>query len=75
MSYRIEKLHERMPGYDANDKDLAKKFKKEAFEEFTAYFYLNNADQKRCVTVLKGLHAQQNLNNDQYSKKMADANC
>ena len=70
----LRKYMEKMPGYDAKDKGVVKKFEKEAFEEFTAYFYLNNADQKRYGTVLKGLHAQQNLNNDQYPKKVADAN-
>jgi hypothetical protein len=47
---------------------------KEAFGEFVAFTYLENADKTKYGTLVSGLESQFSLGNDQYPKTLTDAN-
>jgi hypothetical protein len=66
----ITKVVEAMQGYNETDSKSKGKYRNEAYQRFTAFLHLSNADG----TILTGLHAQQSLNIDQYPRIIANAN-
>jgi hypothetical protein len=54
-----------MTGYDANDPDKVKELKKEAFEQLSAFIYMDNADKTKYGTLLSHLSEQHSLKNTQ----------
>ena len=63
-----------MTGYDRNDEDVVKEFTETVDEQFTAQVYLINSDQKTYGSVIKGLHSQKALGNDQYPRTVIESN-
>lgn len=51
-----------------------KAFEEQAFKQFLAFNYLENANQLKCGSILSGLNTQQSLGNDQYPKSIGEAN-
>ena len=70
----LQKFVETMPGYDANDEDKKKEFTKKADEQLSSFIYLVNSDQRKYGSVIKGLHSQKALQNDQYPRSIIEAN-
>jgi hypothetical protein len=70
----ITKVVEAMQGYNETDSKNQEKYRSEAYQRFTRFLYLNNADKSKYGTILAGLHTQQSLNNDQYPRTITDAN-
>ena len=63
-----------MPGYDEKDKDKKKELTKRADEQLSSFIYLVNSDQRKYGSVIKGLHSQKALQNDQYPRTIIEAN-
>ena len=70
----LPKIVKGMPGYDESNKVKMKELTKIADEQLSTYVYLVNSDQEKYGSVIKGLHSQKVLNNDQYPKTMVEAN-
>jgi len=69
----IPKITTKMSGLDINDKAKCDELTRQTAEAFFAYLYLENADQGRFGSILKGLHAQKALQNEQYLKTVSVA--
>ena len=63
-----------MTGYDESNNTKTEELTKIADEQLSTYVYLVNSDQRKYGTLIKGLHSQNALNNDQYPKTMVEAN-
>jgi predicted NACHT family NTPase len=62
-----------MTGYDKTKTAEIQKFQEQAFNQFIAYTYLDNADKTKYGTLLTGLHTQTSLKNNQYLKTLTEA--
>ena len=62
-----------MDGYDETSPDKTMDLAKQASEQFFTYICVENADQKKCGTVLKNLNSQKSLGSDQHPKKLIEA--
>eukprot|EP00957_Ditylum_brightwellii_P090557 6896164-Ditylum_brightwellii.AAC.1 len=63
-----------MDGYDANHEDSVVLCTRKASKQPFAYVYLENSDQLKYSTILKGLNKQKSLGNDQYLKTITETN-
>ena len=63
-----------MAGYDESNTTKTEELRKIADEQLSTYVYLVNSDQRKYGTLIKGLHSQKALNNDQYPKTMVEGN-
>ncbi len=63
-----------MHGYVDYDEDKIKELTEQADEQFSGYLYLVKSDQAKYGTLIKGLHSQKALQNDQYLKKAIETN-
>ena len=70
----LQKFVETMPGYDANDEDKQKELTKKADEQLSSFIYLVNSDQRKYGSVIKGLHSQKALQNNQYPRSIIEEN-
>ena len=70
----LQKFVETMPGYDKWDEVKKKKLTKKADEQLSSFVYLVNSDQRKYGSVIKGLHSQKALQNDQYPRTIIEAN-
>ena len=70
----LTKFVEAMDGYNENDIKQRDKFREQAFSQFMAYLYLDNADKAKYGSIMTGLNTQQSLGNDQYPKTITESN-
>ena len=70
----LTKFVEAMDGYNENDIKQRDKFREQAFSQFMAYLYLDNADKAKYGSIMTGLNTQQSLGNDQYPKSITESN-
>ena len=70
----LPKYVKSMKGFDETDITKIAELSSKADEQFAAYVYLVNSDQAKYGSVIKGLHTQKALNNDQYPKNMIEGN-
>ena len=70
----LTKFVEAMDEYNKNDIKLRDKFREQAFSQFMAYLYLDNADKAKYGSIMTGLNTQQSLGNDQYPKTITESN-
>ena len=75
----LTKILNQVKGYtefpsDKKEQDNNKSLQDQAFEQFLAYAYIENADQTKYRSILSGLTTQQSLGNDQYPKTITEAN-
>ena len=69
----LTKFVKDMPEYDPNDADKVTKCQKEAYEQLTAYLYLENADRNKYGSLYTSLSSQYSLSNNQYPKTIISA--
>ena len=69
----MRKYVKTMDGYDETSPNKTMELAKQAHEQLFTYIYLENADQKKCGTVLKSLNSQKSLGNNQHPKKSIEA--
>ena len=70
----LTKYVQSMPGYKEDDLDKIKELTEKADEQFCGFLYLVNSDQGKYGSVIKGLHSQKALQNDQYPRTVIEAN-
>ena len=70
----LKKFVESMNGYDETNPDKIKELTKVADEQLASYVYLVNSDQGKYGSIIKGLHSQKALQNDQYPKTIIESN-
>ena len=70
----LQKFAESMDGYDKSKTDKVKELTKTADEQFAGFLYLVNSDQGKYGSVIKGLHSQKALQNDQYPNTVIENN-
>eukprot|EP00957_Ditylum_brightwellii_P208487 15357692-Ditylum_brightwellii.AAC.1 len=70
----LEKFVATMDGYDAKNEDSVVLYSRKVSEQLFAYIYLENSDQLKYGTILKGLNKQKSLGNDQYLKSITETN-
>ncbi|KAI2506113.1 Reverse transcriptase (RNA-dependent DNA polymerase) [Fragilaria crotonensis] len=70
----LTKIVEAMEGYAEADDDKREKMHEQAFNQFLAFLYLDNADKAKYGSILTGLNTQQSLGNDQYPKSITESN-
>eukprot|EP00957_Ditylum_brightwellii_P042508 3218619-Ditylum_brightwellii.AAC.1 len=63
-----------MDGYDKSNEDSVVKCTKKAPEQLFAYVYLENADQSKYGSILKGLNKQKSLGNKKCPKTITETN-
>eukprot|EP00957_Ditylum_brightwellii_P057500 4359408-Ditylum_brightwellii.AAC.1 len=63
-----------MDGYAAEDQDTVKDLTKKASDQLFAFIYLENLDQTKYGSILKGLNEQKLLGNNQYPKTITESN-
>jgi hypothetical protein len=66
----LTKIVEAMEGYAEADDDKREKMQEQAFNQFLAFLYLDNAEKAKYGSILTGLNTQQLLGNDQHPKKV-----
>eukprot|EP00978_Attheya_sp_CCMP212_P025758 scaffold83421_cov58-Attheya_sp.AAC.1 len=59
--------------YDKNDNDKIEACEKGEFGQLLSLLYMENSDQRKYGSLLKGLGAQQSLGNDQYPTSITKA--
>jgi hypothetical protein len=69
----LTKFVEQMTDYDVNNDTVVKKCKERAFAQFMSLLFLENSDQSKYGSLLKGLNAQQSLGNNQYPTTITKA--
>jgi hypothetical protein len=69
----LTKFVEAMDEYNKNDIKLRDKFREQAYSQFMAYLYLDNADKAKYSSTMTGLNTQQSLGNDQYPKTVTES--
>eukprot|EP00978_Attheya_sp_CCMP212_P024668 scaffold77882_cov56-Attheya_sp.AAC.1 len=62
----LTKFVEQMKDYDASNVDAIKKCNEIAFAQMLSLMYMENSDQKKYGSLLKGLNGQQSLGHNQY---------
>jgi hypothetical protein len=62
-----------MNGYVSEIEDNYSYVADMAFEQYTAYLYLEQSNRKKYGSILSGLSTQYSLGNDQYPKSMSEA--
>eukprot|EP00978_Attheya_sp_CCMP212_P040003 scaffold213862_cov26-Attheya_sp.AAC.1 len=62
----LTKSVEQMKDYDASNADAVKKCNEIAFAQMLSLMYMENSDQKKYGSLLKGLNGQQSLGHNQY---------
>jgi hypothetical protein len=70
----LTKFVEAMNGYNETNVKQRDKFREQAFSQFMAYLYLDNADKAKYGSIMTGLNTQQSLGNDQYPKTITESN-
>ena len=70
----LQKFVETMSGYDPSDGDKVKELVKKVDEQLASFVYLVNSDQTKYGSVIKGLHSQKALGNDQYPRTVVESN-
>ena len=68
----LPKYVKTMEGFDASNATKIEELSEKADEQFATYVYLVNSDQAKYGSVMKGLHTQKALSNDQYPKKLVE---
>lgn len=68
------KIVEATEGYADADEEKREKLREQAFNQFLAFLYLDNADKAKYGSILTGLNTQQSLGNDQYPKSITESN-
>jgi hypothetical protein len=63
-----------MPKYDPKDPTVIQDWIEKASEELFAFLYLENADQDKYGSLLKGLNSQKSLGHDQYPRMLTEGN-
>ena len=66
----LPKYVKTMEGFDASNATKIEELSEKADEQFATYVYLVNSDQAKYGSVMKGLHTQKALSNDQCPKKL-----
>jgi hypothetical protein len=61
----LTKFVEAMDGYNKTDIKPQDKFREQAFSQFMAYLYLDNAEKGKYGSIMNGLKTQLSLGNDQ----------
>ena len=62
-----------LEGWDEFDDDKKEELRTKASQHLEAFIYLDNADQAKYGSVLKGLHDQMALNNDEFPRSLLEA--
>ena len=62
-----------MPTYDENDLEETTKCIETASEQLFAFLYMENSDQAKYGSLLKGLNSQKSLGHDQYPRTFNEA--
>jgi hypothetical protein len=70
----LTKIVEAMPSYNEADEEKLEKLQEQAYNQFLAYLYLDNADKSKYGSILTGLNTQQSLGNNQYPKTITESN-
>jgi len=70
----MKKFLENITGYDKDDEEKIEELTEKADEQFSSYLYMVNSDQGKYGTVIKRLHSQKVLQNDQYPRTIIEAN-
>jgi hypothetical protein len=70
----LTKIVEALPTYDEDDKERCAPLQEQAYNQFVAYLYLDNADKTKYGSILTDLNTQQSLGNDQYPRSITDSN-
>lgn len=70
----LTKIVEAMPRWEEADAETREKLHEQAYNQFLAYLYLDNADKSKYGTILTGLNTQQSLGNNQYPKSITESN-
>jgi hypothetical protein len=70
----MQKFIETMQNYDKNNSSLIITQTKQASEQLFAFLYLENSDQEKYGSLLKGLNSQKLLGHDQYPRLTSETN-
>ena len=70
----LTKIIKGMKEYSEDDEMKREKCVRDAYNQYMAYVYLQNADQSKYGSILRGLNTQQSLGNNQYPKTITEAN-
>ena len=70
----LQKFVENLPDYDVNDAVKTEKQVKAADEQLATYIYMVNSDRDKYGSVIRGLHSQKALKNDQFPKTLVEGN-
>jgi hypothetical protein len=70
----LSKYVRTMPNYDENNMDVVTKLIANASEQLFAFLYLENSDQDKYGSLLKGLNSQKSLGHDQYPRTLNESN-
>jgi hypothetical protein len=70
----LKKIVRTMPKYDPNDAEANTQCIEKASEQLFTFLYLENADQDKYGSLLKGLNSQKSLGHDQYPRMVTEAN-
>jgi hypothetical protein len=70
---KIEKMAKADPAWDPQDQAVMEECHEKAFARLMALLYMENADQTKYGSILKGLGDQFSLNQDQYPKSISHA--
>ena len=70
----LPKFVKSMRNYDEKITDKTTELTKIADEQFASFVYLINSDQEKYGSVIKGLHSQKALQNDQYPRTIVESN-
>jgi hypothetical protein len=69
----LTKFVEAMDGYNKTDIKLQDKVREQAFSQFMAYLYLDNADKAKYGSIMTWLNTQQSLSNHQYPTSITES--
>jgi hypothetical protein len=70
----LSKFVRTMDNYDPNDQIIIQDCIDKASEQLFAFLYLENADDDKYGSLLKGLNSQKSLGHDQYPRMLTEAN-
>jgi Reverse transcriptase (RNA-dependent DNA polymerase) len=70
----LTKFMKNMKDYDKSDNEKVEKCRKQAFQQFLAFTYLDNSDKAKYGSLFTGLQTQQSLGNNQYPRTITEAN-
>ena len=69
----LTKYVTKMNGYVAENQEKIKELTNKASDQLFAFIYLENSDQTKYGSILKGLNEQKSLGNDQYPKSIIES--